>query len=86
MTIDRLTIATAFQTTGMEAGNATTVATAIGETLAAMERDMATLKDLELIATKNESAINKAVTRQILWTFTFALAIAGLLIALKLWP
>ncbi|TIR49109.1 MAG: hypothetical protein E5X53_26105 [Mesorhizobium sp.] len=85
MNIDRLKIASAYTSLGVPAESATAIATAIGEAYDAAEKDMASLKDLEVITAKTEAAINAAVNRQIIWIAGIAFTVIGAMIALKLW-
>jgi capsular polysaccharide biosynthesis protein len=85
MKIDRLKIANGFTRIGMTTENASDLANTIGEAYDDAEKEMASLKDLEIIAAKSDARINAAINRQIIWIIGVAFTVIGVMIALKLW-
>jgi len=84
MSIDRLKIANGFTGIGMTPENATLVANAIGETIEDATKQMATLKDLELITAKSDARVAEATQRVIIWVAGIGFSLAALMVSLKL--
>jgi len=84
MTIDRLKIANGFTGIGMTAENASAVANAIGETIEDATKQMATLKDLEVITAKSDARHAESQRQLMTVILTVGFSLAGLMIGLKL--
>ncbi|RCS21441.1 hypothetical protein DUT91_24065 [Phyllobacterium salinisoli] len=83
MKIDRLTIANVLKAAKFSDENATAVATAIGDAIEDATKDMASLKDLELISAKSDARMESIARTQTIWIIGAIFTAVGLLAALK---
>lgn len=84
MKIDRLKIANGLKDAGQKDANATTITIALCDAIEDALKEMATIKDLEIIAAKSDARSAEATKNVIVWVIGVGFSVVSVMIALKL--
>lgn len=84
MKIDRLKIANGLKAAGQKDDNATKITIALCDAIEEALKDMASLKDLEVINAKSDARVAEATKNVIIWVVGVGFSLASVMVALKL--